>query len=428
MSVAVRRRESLAVAPEVFADFLLRRQHVHPATTGEGPAFVEAVLEQLLGFAAPAAVWENEMLPRRVKGYRPAWLDDVLGQGAWLWRAMGTAREDPRVAFFLRDFEGRPETEPGSVELSPDEQKVLEVLDRHGASFATDLARLAATEPSRVRRALGELMNRGVVTNDRFDPLRAGSHETLTALTEASSSRRAGLSVRVRPRRSLSARPEGRWSRLARMAGDTESRLLAWAAVLIERYGVLSREVVALEPWAPSWAELAPLLSRSEWRGELRRGYFVEGLSGVQYASEDAAGELARLASATADAAPLVLVCTTDPANVYGAGAPLDVELLEGGVARLPRLPSHFLVLRAGRPILIIESFGKRLTGLASASQADIDSALNLLPGFTGSDRRILKVELYNGTPAAEGPAAGRLAELGFVRDYPGMAYYAGWS
>ena len=154
-----------------------------------------------------------------------------------------------------------------------------------------------------------------------------------------------------------------------------------------------------LEPWAPSWGELAPLLSRSEWRGELRRGYFVEGLSGVQYASEDAAAELARLASASAsaDAAPLVLVCTTDPANLYGAGAPLDVELLEGGVARLPRLPSHFLVLRAGRPVLIIESFGKRLTGLASASQADIDSALNLLPGFTGPDRRILKVEMYNG-------------------------------
>ena len=123
--------------------------------------------------------------------------------------------------------------------------------------------------------------------------------------------------------------------------------------------------------------------------------------------------------------APLVLVCTTDPANLYGAGAPLDVELLDGGVARLPRLPGNFLVLRAGRPILIIESYGKRLTGLASASPADIDSALNLLLSFTGPDRRILKVESYNGVPASEGPVAGQLAELGFVRDYPGMAYYA---
>ena len=218
VTVAVRRRESLAVAPELFADFLLRRQHVHPATRGEGPAFVEAVLEQLQGFAAPASVWEQEILPRRVKGYRPAWLDDMLGQGAWLWRAAGTSRDDPRVAFFLRDFEGLPRAEPASAEIAADEQKLIEILDRHGASFATDLARIAGIEPSRVRRALGELMNRGVVTNDRFDPLRAGAQEVQRALSEAASSRRAGRYVHVRPRRSLSARPEGRWSRLAQSA------------------------------------------------------------------------------------------------------------------------------------------------------------------------------------------------------------------
>ena len=94
----------------------------------------------------------------------------------------------------------------------------------------------------------------------------------------------------------------------------------------------------------------------------------------------------------------------------------------------MPRLPGNFLVLRAGRPVLIIESHGKRLTGLASASQSDIDSALNLLLSFTGPDRRILKVESYNTAPASEGPVAGHLAELGFVRDYPGMAYYGGWT
>ena len=66
--MAVRRRESLAVAPEVFADFLLRWQHVHPSTRGEGPAFVETVLEQLQGFAMPATIWETEILPRRVSG------------------------------------------------------------------------------------------------------------------------------------------------------------------------------------------------------------------------------------------------------------------------------------------------------------------------------------------------------------------------
>ena len=88
-TVALRRGECLAVAPEVFADFVLRRQHIHPATSGEGPAFVEFVLEKLHAFSAPAAVWESEILPRRVKGYRHAWLDDVLGRGSGCGGARG---------------------------------------------------------------------------------------------------------------------------------------------------------------------------------------------------------------------------------------------------------------------------------------------------------------------------------------------------
>jgi ATP-dependent Lhr-like helicase len=144
----------------------------------------------------------------------------------------------------------------------------------------------------------------------------------------------------------------------------------------------------------------------------------------VQYALEEAAIELGSLGAATETSAPLVLVSAVDPANIYGAGAPLDVELLEGGVARLPRVAGNFLVLKCGRPILIIESYGRRLTGLSWASRTDIDSALNFLPNLTSSRRRILKVETYNGIATLESSAAPRLTELGFVRDYPGMAYY----
>ena len=132
--------------------------------------------------------------------------------------------------------------------------------------------------------------------------------------------------------------------------------------------------------------------------------------------------------SRTATALPRhVLVCAADPANIYGAGAPLDIELLNGGVARLPRLAGNFLVLRDGRPILIIESHGKRLTGLPWASPLEIHRALSLLPSLAGPNRRILKVETYNGGPAAESPAAAPLTEVGFVRDYTGLAFYAGW-
>ncbi len=426
-TLAARRQETIAVAPEVFADFVLRRQHLAPASRGQGADLVETVLDQLQGLALPAGLWESEILPRRVVGFQPRWLDDVLGGGTWLWRARGAVREDPLVAFFRRDAQGLYEVADEVGELDPDLAALVSALGGRGASFASDLARVTGMEPTRVRRGQHELLLRGLVTNDRFDPVRAGSQETLMALTEARAARSAGFAMRQRGRRSMAARPEGRWSLLDRFSGDPDARLVAWGDILLDRYGVLTREILALEPFAPEWSELAPVLSRSEWRGELRRGYFVEGLSGVQYASEEAAHELARLSADGDKRPPAVAVCAADPANLYGAGAPFDIELLEGGVARLPRLPGNFLILMAGRPVVIVESFGKRLTGLGSARAADIDSALKLLPGFITPHRRILKVESYNGAPAAESPAAERLAELGFVRDYLGMAFYAGW-
>ncbi len=435
-TVAARRRESLAVSPETFADFLLRWQHVHPSTRGEGPAFVETVLQQLQGYAMPARLWESEVFPRHVEGYRPAWLDEVLNRGSWLWRsARGLESSDerkpvdgePRVAFFLRDFPGQTEGTRELGDLSDDEARVLGLLDREGAAVRVRPgADLGHRADAGAPRAAGPV---GPGTGDER-PLRSGApgaESALLALTEAASDRRGGHLLRIRPRRSIAGQPEGRWSRLADSANDPEGQLLAWAGALLERYGVLTREIAALDRSAPTWSDIAPILARAEWRDEVRRGYFVEGLSGVQYATEEAAAELGRLSAQSPAVTPVILVSTIDPANLYGAGAPLDVELLDGGVARLPRIAGNFLAIRDGRPVLIVEAYGKRLTGLPWASQTDIDSALKLLTTLTGPARRILKVELYNSVPAAESPAAARLTEAGFVRDYPAMAYYAGW-
>jgi ATP-dependent Lhr-like helicase len=438
LAIALRRRESVAVRPEVFADFVARRQHVHPETRREGAAALIRVLEQLVGFAAPAELWESDLLPRRVDNYRPSWLDDALSAGGCLWRAEADPGGTLRVGFAPRDFAGAwpaAETDGKSSSRASSgsdvETVVLDDLTRRGASFATDMARGLGLEPSRTRAALRGLMRRGLVTNDRFDPLRPGSEALADALAEAALARaagRPGLS-RVRPsrRRPASPRPEGRWSRLLDSASDPETALLAWAAALLERYGVLARETAALDPWAPPWRDLTPWLARAELRGELRRGYFVEGLSGVQYATDEAAEELTRRAAARDPGGSPVLISTLDPANLYGAGGAFDIPLLEGGTARLSRTAANYLVLVGGRPVLIIEATGKRLTGLASASEREMRAAMALLPTLAGPSRRVLKVETYNTAATLASPAAPWLAELGFVRDHPGMAYYAGW-
>ena len=437
LSIALRRRESVAVRPEVFADFVARRQYVHPETRREGAGAVASVLEPLQGFAAPADLWESDLLPRRVRDYRPAWLDETLSGGGWLWRAEGDGRGAPRLAFAPRDFAGTwpaPEAPNPASAPSEAEAAILDHLARRGASFATDLARVLGLEPSRTRGALRALLRRGLVTNDRFDPLRPGSEAQADALAEASSVS-SGRLRRVRPslRRPASTRPEGRWSRLiapgtgTEADADAETDRLAWASAILERYGVLTRETAALDPWAPPWRDLVPWLARAELRGELRRGYFVEGLSGVQYATDEAAEELARRAADREAGNEPILISTLDPANLYGAGAAFDVPLLEGGTARLLRNAANLLVLSCGRPVLIIEAMGKRLTGLASASESELRAALALLPSLAGPARRVLKVETYNNAATLASPAAPWLAELGFVRDHPGMAFYAGW-
>ena len=462
LSIALRRRESVAVTPEVFADFLARRQSVHPDTRREGSAAVVLSLEQLEGFAATAELWESELLPRRVRDFRAAWLDEALALGSWRWRAAEDGRGEPRAAIITRDFAGNwpagasddrfanQEDDPGIVtnsapltgtsddadadangEVQQHEGLVLGYLRQRGAEFVGDLARGTGLAPSRVREALDGLVRKGLVTNDRFDPLRPGSKAMAEALTRAAEPV-ARLSAGGRPRlasrrRTVSQRPEGRWAAWPRTEVDPEQSALAWCAALLERYGVLTRETAVLDAWAPPWRDLVPWLTQAELRGDLRRGYFVEGLSGVQYALPEAADELARIASASAQQQRPVLLCSLDPANLYGSGAPLDIPLLEGGTARLIRSAANFLMTIAGRPVLIIEAAGRRLTGLASASEADMKAALALLPTLAGPARRVLKVESYNNAATLASPVAPWLADLGFVRDHPGMAYYAGW-
>ena len=426
LSIAIRRREAVAVPPEQFATYVARLQRVEPGSLLEGDAAVGIILDHLAGYPATVELWEREILTRRIVNFRASRLDAELASGAWRWRAHREGRGEPPIAIVPRDFPGcwpadLPEDAPSGVATS-----ILVQLRERGARFVDEIARGVSEPPSVVREALSALMGRGLVCNDRLDPLRPGGGATAESLARAS---HASDPVRGRPRlgslrRRATDLPEGRWSAIVEAAIDPEASVLAWSAALLDRYGVLARETAALDPWAPPWRDLQPVLGRAELRGELRRGYFVEGLSGIQYALSETVEALGR--GFVENRAPLLLN-TLDPANLYGSGAPFDVALLEGGTARLTRSPTNFIVSVAGRPVLICEGFGRKLTGLASASEHEIRIAIGMIPSFAGPSRRILKVESYNGSSTLASPAEPWLAEAGFVRDPPGMAYYAGW-
>jgi len=204
------------------------------------------------------------------------------------------------------------------------------------------------------------------------------------------------------------------------------------AGLLLQRHGIVSREMAALDPAAPPWRILYEVFSRTELAGEVRRGYFAEGLSGAQFALPDAARMLQDLSVPAQPQPPLLLLHSLDPANLYGSGAPFDLALVEGGARSFHRRVGNWLVLRAGKPVLLIEQEGKRLTALPHVPAEELGRAVALLPGILGGAgsrhlRHKLVVETWNEEPVTATQGREMLEQAGFVRDYQAMTLYATW-
>src|SRR5579875_1749258 len=435
-SLGILRREIITCSPPQFADFLLRWQGVHPDKRRGGREGVADILERLQGLPLDTELWEQTVLPARVPEYQPRWLDEWIASGEGLWVCQGTPDEDGepgRVAFFSRTLLRQLPLPPSgeAPALNEDANRIFNHLHSRGASFLTDVATDLGLSPSVARGALDLLMRRCLVTNDHYDVIRRREIPTSGAASAPRVDNLRALKRPRSPRRALQ-RPEGRWSVLPWGRPEPEAHAVRQASLLLARYGIVARELALLDPWLLPWRVLYEVFSRMELAGQVRRGYFVEGLSGAQFALPEAAQQLQELLVPSTATAPAVLLHSMDPANLYGSGAPFDIPLLDGGTRPLLRRPGNWLVLRAGRPVLLIEQHGKRLTALASASRDDVAAAVACLPGIFDHRRGLtarhkLTVEEWNGRPVTSTEGRELLEAAGFVRDYQAMTLYAVW-
>jgi ATP-dependent Lhr-like helicase len=436
-SLAVLRREVVTCPAPQFVDFLLRWQGAHPSERAGSAEALAETLECLQGLPLAAPIWEQTVLPARVAGYQPRWLDEWVAGGAGVWACRGDGDGPPQVAFVGRELL-RQLPAPAGSEAAPGEEagRVLECLRTRGASFLTDLATETGLAPGSCRSALWSLARRGLVTNDRFDAVRHGEPEPPVLAPDLGGRQRAavvrGPSLRGLRRGAAARAPEGRWSLLSWGHPGPEDLAVTQANLLLRRYGVVARELALLDPWMVPWRVLYEVLSRMELAGDVRRGYFAEGLSGAQFALPEAARALQDLQLPSTAAAPVLLLHSMDPANLYGSGAPFDIALLDGGTRALQRRPGNWLALRAGLPVLLAEQQGRKLTALASASRDDVTAAVACLPAIldankSGASRHKLSVEEWNGQPVTSTEGRELLESAGFVRDYQGMTLYAAW-
>ncbi len=382
----------------------------------EPNALLEAIV-RLEGVALPWSVLHQRLLPDRVPGFQVEALDllAATGQIVWVGRSALGAR-DGRIALYRRERVARLlETEP----FAPDELQVvlLEHLQRRGACFLLELeqaVRVAGLTPTyaELTAALWELVWAGQVTNDTFAPLRA------LAGGSAGRSRRHGPSL-----------TGGRWSRVADLLApapaDTE-RALARTEMLLERYGVVSRECAIAENLPGGFGPIYQVLRRMEENGQVRRGWFVEGLSGAQFARP---GVVDRLRAARPGEPPLdgfvreqtTAVAALDPANPFGSLLPWPE--VAPGAARPRRLADAWVILVDGAAVLYLAADGHQLTTFPDSYREDataLQAALKCLSQLPR--RRYFVIGKIDGQPATTSPLREPLLGAGFESDYKGLA------
>lgn len=409
-ALAALRRQIEAVEMPTFAAFLQRWQHVDPRDHLDGPAGTAAAIQQLYGLARPAGAWERDYLRARVNGYQGAWLHDWFSTGDVVWVGDGNYDDAARVASFtrLRLFErgtGRLWLDDRSdVPMTDGARQVYQTIAAEGASLLADLQMATGLSALRVREAIRELAALGMITNDTAEAMRQIIRWKPLTVEPAYDPERwlpeSFVSQRVRQRRpNLRRLPRwerpdrpgtaatmgwtGRWSLVHRPstlgpALTAESHAAAITHQWLLRYGIVSRDWWRRERPPIGWRAVYDELRRLEFRGDVRRGYFVKGLAGAQFALPDAVERLRAVGRENGAGAPFVVIAASDPCNPYSL--PLDVA--DRDPLSRPRGAGALLVMRAGRVVLAVEGRGKRVVAAVGVSREEVREANGVLATY----------------------------------------------
>jgi ATP-dependent helicase Lhr and Lhr-like helicase len=416
-SLAVLRREIEPADQRALARFAASWHGIdrHPPA-GAGVDRLREVLVALQGVPLSPEVWERDVLPRRVGAYSPTWMDQLCAAGEVVWVGAGAlGRRTGKVALYFREDAPLLGPPPGHGSRgAADDPAHLAIRARlqGGPCFFTDLlAGCAGIATEELQQALWDLVWAGEATNDAFAPLRSPrlappwSQRSRAERRRFVGGRRAGAQPQV----------QGRWSLTEPLFTaselDPSARRRARAELLLERHGIVTREQVLAEGIPGGFSSLYDQYAALETLGVARRGYFVEGLGGAQFALP---GAVERLRSQRDQEAEPLVLAATDPAQPYGAG--LRWPERAAGRGRSPaRHPGAYVVLVGGEPLLYVERGGRALQVLAAVHDERVEPALEALAGAVHQGRvGRLGIERVDGEPVMGSTWEERLLALGF--------------
>jgi len=359
-------------------------------------ASLREALVPLQALPLPVSLWESEVLPRRVPEYRREQLDQLCASGELVWVGAGL---DRAAVFFREDAPllGRPAAAP------PPEGELHDAIRTalaRGALFWP----LVDVEDALALPALWDLVWAGEVTNDQWAPLRAERRYQPP---------RADRRVRrfARSRTNVVSPTQGRWSLAEPLFAGTPDRR-ALAELLLERQGIITRDGVRGEGIPGGYGAVYGELRALETLGTCRRGYFVEGLGGAQFALGGAVERLRELRPKDGEEAEPLVLAAADPAQPYGAALPWPKR----SGARAARVAGAHVVLLGGEPALFVERGGRSLVPLRDPDEEWLRPALAALVAHvrrTGGKR--LAVERFDSEPVVESDVLPLLVEAGFL-------------
>jgi len=410
MSLAAYRKEIEPAPPEALARFSLAWHGM--GASGPREATVGSllrVIEQLQGTPMPASALERQILSARLPGYQPALLDQLGASGEVVWAGAGAiGSDDGWVVLALADRAPLLLPPPQDVELSDVAQKIADALAAGGALFFRQIAdAVSSLDDSELLLSLWELVWAGIATNDTLAPLRALGGRNRPSSRSAQGRPRRGPAF---PSRLGPPAGQGRWSLVPRSDVEPTRRTHAVTQQLLERFGIVTRGAVMGERVAGGFAGVYPVLKAMEESGRCRRGYFVEGLGGAQFALPGAVDRMRALVDPPAESWTQVLAAT-DPANPYGAALPWPER--DGG-HRAGRKAGALVVLVDGNLALYVEKGGRTLLSYRDDMdllQPAVDAlALAAREGVLGR----LTVQKADGEAIEDTPFADALLNAGF--------------
>jgi ATP-dependent Lhr-like helicase len=394
-SLAALRREVEPVEQAALGRFL-------PSWHGiDRRASLREALVPLQALALPVALWESEVLPRRVPGYRPEQLDQLCASGELVWVGAGL----DRVAVFFRDdapLLGRP---AAAAVPEGEAHEAIRAALTGGALFWDGLLGGTGLDAATALPALWDLVWSGEVTNDSWAPLRAERR-----YQPPRPDRRARRFSRARAHRSTAT--QGRWTLAAELFAGADPDRRALSELLLERHGIVTRDSVRAEGIPGGYGAVYGELRALETLGSCRRGYFVEGLGGAQFALGGAVERLRELRPREDDEQEPLVLAAADPAQPYGA----VLAWPKRAGARAARVAGAHVVLLGGEPALFVERGGRSLVPLREPEEDWLRPALAALVGFVkrGGAKR-LAVERFDGQPVTETLVMPLLVEAGFL-------------